>query len=312
MRPAALVLLLVCARSAAAQPAATTTDAASAQSLFDEANAAIERDDWDTACPKFKASQALDPSASSLIWMARCATREGHLATAWSLYSDAWTVNLNAHVPDERRAEVATTIRQERDVLEPKLGRLIIRVDSVPKGLVVRRDSVAVPIPALGELLRVDPGAVVVHAEAPGFVPLTKTVIVGSDVPLEVRLDLRPEVVRGSKTSVSPALPPSGLPVAGWGLVGAGVALAAAALGTGIASGVGAAVSADECIGEACTPDGLVLRKQASALEVVAWTLGAGAATALAVGVPLVVVGSRDHRVSLNVGPSWVRFGASF
>lgn len=316
MRLAMAIVFVSVASTASAQLVVGTTDRASAQSLFDEGLVAYDVNDWETACAKFAASQALDPSAMSLLWMARCAEREGHFAEAWSLCADARTANIMSNVNDDLRSERALEITKLREKLEPLLGSLIIHVVPVPPGLVVTRDDKPVPVPALGEPLLLDPGDVVLHAHAPGFAPLAAPVKVSAGTHASVTLTLvplEPEPERFAEGGAPTAPRSSSLVVGGWSLIGAGIALSAAALGTGIAAGVESALSDEECVDVTCTPDGLVLRKQAGALEIVAWTLGGAAAATAAIGVPLVVVGGGGERhVSLNVGPSWIRLGVTF
>ena len=71
IRRAALLSLLVAAPARAEGPAV----GAQAEALFERGRALLADGQWDAACEKFRASVALEPTASSLIKVARCDER---------------------------------------------------------------------------------------------------------------------------------------------------------------------------------------------------------------------------------------------
>jgi len=95
-RPAAaraarlLALTLACAtlpsRTAHAQSA---TDSATAESLFNEALALLERKMPAEACPKLEASQRFDPGVGTLLYLADCYQQLGRTASAWATFREA-------------------------------------------------------------------------------------------------------------------------------------------------------------------------------------------------------------------------------
>jgi serine/threonine-protein kinase len=157
---AALVLL-----AATHARAATPTDAATAQALFDEAHALVEHGKDAEACPKFAESQRLDPSLGTLLRLATCYESIGRSASAWSLYREASEGAKAAGQP--AREKYAT---EHAEALEPKLCRLTIEVPSASDlaGLVVRRDGQSVGRAQWGTAVPIDPGSVSVEASAPG------------------------------------------------------------------------------------------------------------------------------------------------
>jgi tetratricopeptide (TPR) repeat protein len=79
-----------------AGPIATWTPIARAQSnktaaaaLFDEGRAALQRNELDLACAKFKESDRLDPAIGTTFNLANCEEQRGHLAAASTLFRQA-------------------------------------------------------------------------------------------------------------------------------------------------------------------------------------------------------------------------------
>src|SRR5262245_16290948 len=91
----ARLLALLCMAPApldAADRAAPSTSGrhpAAAQALFDEAQKRVAAGDYEQACPKFKASYALDPGGGTLLNLADCLEKQGRTASAWSTFKDA-------------------------------------------------------------------------------------------------------------------------------------------------------------------------------------------------------------------------------
>src|SRR3954468_15943585 len=94
--------LLVTSSAALAAPA-QQTDPAAAESLFKTARALLDKGDWAAACPKFEASLALNPSASTAINIARCHEHDGKLATAWEDYNRALVLNRETKGAERQR-----------------------------------------------------------------------------------------------------------------------------------------------------------------------------------------------------------------
>src|SRR3954467_1701725 len=84
--------LLLCAAltftlaSGAAQAQSPSREAADA--LFKEGRAAVLRSDYAMACARFRDSDRLDPALGTKFNLADCEEHLGHVATAWSLYSE--------------------------------------------------------------------------------------------------------------------------------------------------------------------------------------------------------------------------------
>jgi hypothetical protein len=211
---------------ASAQP--SSADRVAAESLFNEARALAAQKKYDEACPKFAASQKLDPAVGTLINLGECYQRKGLLASAWLQYKEA--VSLAVSRSDEKRAQSA---REKAAALEPKLGKL--RIHAAP-GVIVERDGTRIDVAMLDTEVPVDAGAHVVDASKEGKKPWHVSVDVKDgetsrvDVP---ELEDAPVVAKpGAEAPVAAVLPPetngngqriAGLVVGGVGIVGLGL-----------------------------------------------------------------------------------------
>ena len=118
------------------------------------------------ACPKFEASQQLDPGLGTLLNLADCYEKQGKLASAWAEYREA--LPLARASGSKLRQDLAT---ERAAALESRLSTMTIRImgggqDST--ALEVRRDGVPVQPAELGSAIPVDPGEHTVEASAPG------------------------------------------------------------------------------------------------------------------------------------------------
>jgi hypothetical protein len=168
----ALVLLFGWASPAGAQ----SIDPAAAQALFDEGRALLDKGDFDAACPKLAASQHLDPAVGTLLSLGQCELSRGRTASAWLAYREA--TSLATGRADEKRKQFASG---KAAALEPRLGRIVVRVPTAAPGLTVRRDGVVVDPAMFGTAAPTDPGPHVMLAEAPGRQAWTSTVSVAAE-----------------------------------------------------------------------------------------------------------------------------------
>jgi hypothetical protein len=225
-----------------AQPA---RDPALAEQLFKSAQACLDANDWQCACPKFAASMESDPAASTQINVAKCLEHDGKLTLAWAALQDALKLNSTiAYADESRRAKLAEYTQKLLDALEHRVAKLRIVVAGHPDGLQVRRNGNAVPLAALGEPIRVDPGAHELVVEAPGFAAQRVTIKLAEGQLQDVTLTLtpaRPDLPASQAATSAPPPAPAppelaaptsahdGRRIAGWTLVGVGAAGVAAA-----------------------------------------------------------------------------------
>lgn len=156
LRPFLVAILL--------SPRAHADDPAAAESLFREGRELRAAGNLESACLKFKASQALDPSPGTLLNLADCHLAQGKTATAWAEFVAASRL---ARDRGKEKQEAEATLRSKE--LEPNLSYLTLQVKSAVQGLTLRRDGELVIPAAFGSRLPVDPGHHVLEAAAPGY-----------------------------------------------------------------------------------------------------------------------------------------------
>jgi hypothetical protein len=157
-----IAMAVVGAREVAdAQPA---ENKAAAEAAFEAGRQLAAAGNYADACPKFEASQHLDPAPGTELNLADCYEKTGRFASAWGMFQQA--------ADDESRAGDADAEKLARDraaALAPKLSRLTIQLpkDAIV-GLVVTRNGAAVDGALLGTAMPVDSGNEHIVCTAPG------------------------------------------------------------------------------------------------------------------------------------------------
>lgn len=276
-RTACFLALLATATAARETHAQASDPRARAQQLFDSALVDAEAGRFAAACPKFLASQAADPKTSTLLNLASCYEKNGQSASAWGAFREAETSARRIS-----RADWETLARSRAEELEPRLVRLVIRVDASPSiaGLTVMRDDMRLPSGEWNVPIPVDPGTHELKAEAPGYVSFRTKV----------------EVLRGTVIAEVPALAPvpeATAPPAFWtttrtvGVVVAGLGVAAMATGgvLGFVSKANYDDARDQCVDVDRCPRSAVLQSNR------AYDLAAAATVSLIAGAVVAVAG---------------------
>jgi hypothetical protein len=274
---AAFLLLSLVSGRARAQAQGGGSDHAAADALYDEGRELIKAGNRASGCAKFEASLALSPAASTMINIARCHEQDGKLATAWTDYTRA--LSLNGDTPGvERRKELEEIARNGRSMLEPRLPRLRVVVAGPPPGVEVWSDDKALPAATLGEALPADPGLRRVRVRAPGYREETRSVTLAEGKTAVVEITL----ARSSEGPTSGWSRPTGIAFTTAGAVGLGIGAV-----TGILSlnKVGAIKS--RCGGVVCPADDTADRDSLSSAK----TLGNVSTAALVAGGTLAAAG---------------------
>ncbi|WP_437810804.1 PEGA domain-containing protein [Sorangium sp. So ce1078] len=228
---ASAVAVMLAGPAARAQEPAR--DPVAAEALFKAARALVDKGDYAAGCPKFEASLALNPSASTMINIARCHEREGKLATAWHDYQRALVLNRET-AGEQRRRSLEEIAKKEIAALEPRVPKLSVVVEGAPSGVEVHRDGTALPAAALGEPLPIDPGPHEIRASAPGHETETRAITLAEGQTETVALTLRPAAAAGAATApaqASEAPGGGGVPAWAWVSGAAGIALVGASVG---------------------------------------------------------------------------------
>lgn len=219
--PALLLLSILFLCSWPSIGSAQSSDPAAAEALFREGRAAAQAGNYQLACQKFHESHRLDPAPGTVLNIADCEEKLGHIATAWTLYQE---VTQKIPSRDERHAIASERVA----ALEPRVPKLAIRLaKDAPANARVRRDGVELKSASLDTPLPVDPGKheIVVEAEGHARSRIEITIAEG-----EVkRVSVGPGAVlaesdRGQKTSASASgSRTTGYVLGGIGIIGLGI-----------------------------------------------------------------------------------------
>jgi hypothetical protein len=294
-RTSALLIVLSLSGSAFGQKPGADT-------LFREGRTLMEAHRFAEACDKFAESLRIEPAAGTLLNLADCHEKSGHLAVAWNTFNEA------AKAASARnRSDWLTIATKRATAIEPKVALLTIAVSTqaaATTGLRIERDGDAVDKDRWGITSAVDPGAHVITASAAGHKTWTRRVDLFAgqklitDVPALEPADTRvrdeapaAHVSSSPPTNASP-LRPIGFAIGGVGLVGLGI-------------GVFAALRADSLLGEAegqctdyptrCAPGALGPNDDAATWATVSTVALTAGAVLLASGVVLALTAPRGQ-----------------
>jgi hypothetical protein len=315
------LLALGTAAPAAAQPV-DPQKLAAAQVLFEQAQSAMDRKDYASACPKLEeVTRILPNGVGGLLTLARCYEGAGRLASAWSGYLVA-----QAAAAQAKRPELERQARERVGALKPKLAQLTIRVpDAVRRtaGLSITRDGVSIGSAQWDTPVPVDKGAHTVVATATGKVRWEKAV----DVPANgaaVSVDV---AVLADSPVPSATAPPGAADKGGsevpsfWsaqhiaGAAVGGVGFVGVVIGSvfgGVAISKKNQSNDNHCVGTRCDMTGIQLRSDGLTAASISTGTFIGGAVLLAGGVTLLVVPSRGQVTRVGIGPGTVDFSVVF
>jgi len=300
-----------------------SSDAATAELLFQQGRDLLRQGKASEACPKLAESQRLDPATGTLLALAMCHEAEGKLASAWAEF-----VNVEARSRSEGRSDREKVSHDRAAALKARLSTLEIQVPghlSALEGLEVRRDGVLLGSGAWNTAVPVDGGAHVVEVTAHGKKPWKSDVSVkpeGDAQSLKVPdLEAAPvaPVAVGSPAAAPAAAADSG-GSKGWnGLQWAGVGTAAAgvvALGVGgyfLSAALGKnSDSKSDCSKNLCGDQGTADRNDAISKGNTATWVGIAGGVLVAGGATLFVVGQvKKNRENAMLSSPQLAFGAS-
>jgi hypothetical protein len=304
---------------------------AAAEALFNQGRGLMSAGKYAEACPKFEASQQLDPGLGTMLNLAECYEKTGRTASAWAEYREA--IPLARASGSKARQDLAI---ERAQALEERLSTLTIRAmsgDDTDAHLEVRRDGVALQMAELGAPIPVDPGEHVIEASAPGKEPWSSKVQVGADA-AKVSVEIPKLQPSNGGTNASPAPlvtsttagssePPSDKPRSDGaaqrttGLVLGGAGIVGVGLGTffGLRASSKWSDAKDKCTDYpyGCGTEGTDLRSSASSAGTVSTIAFVAGGALLATGVVLYLTApSKKESVALNVGPRFVTVQGSF
>lgn len=295
---------------------------AAAEALFNQGRALMTAGKFVEACPKFEASQQLDPGLGTMLNLAECYEKTGRTASAWAEYREA--IPLARAAGSKARLDLAT---ERAQALQERLSTLTIRAmsgEDLDPHLEVRRDGVALQAAELGSPIPVDPGEHVVEAVAPGKLPWSSKVqITGDAAKISVEIPklqastepappvtavATPVVTTTPDNSPPPADKPSGSAQRTTGLVFGGVGVVGLGLGAffGLQASSKWSDAKSKCTDYpyGCNTDGMDLRSSAHSQATVSTVAFVAGGALLATGVVLYLTApSKKESVALGFGP---------
>lgn len=173
VRPRWLGALAAIALVATAAPA--SADPATAEALFQEGRALIDRGELEAACAKFEGSQASEPSGGTLLNLADCRARQGRTATAWAHFVAAERLS-----KVQGRPEQAAEAQRRRAELEPSLSTLTLHAAAKPPGLEVKVNGRTLDPGSFDSRLPMDPGGLSLEFSAPQRKPARMAAVLRS------------------------------------------------------------------------------------------------------------------------------------
>jgi hypothetical protein len=297
-----------------------SSNAAAAEALFVEGRRLANEGKYAEACPKFEASQKLDPGLGTLLNLADCYEKIGKTASAWAEYREA--IPLARAAGSSEREKLAIDCSK---ALESRLSTLTIRAmggDSGDAALDVRRDGVSVDRAQLGMAIPVDPGTHEVTASGNGQKPWSAKVDVGANAEKVVVEIPKLEPAAGSDAATLMAPPdqasehkaspqrPIAIAVGAAGVVGLGLGTF---FGLSASSSWKDAKAACRDYPYACTQDGLDRRDSAQSKATVSTVAFIAGGVALATGIVLfVTAGSGKEQTAIGIGPGSIVARRSF
>lgn len=220
---ATLVLLLFTLFTANAT--AAERDAAAAEVFFQKGRAAMAENDYDRACQSFTESLALDPAVGTVMNLATCEEKRGHLTASW----ERWHQALRLLERGDDREDFALA---QLESIEARLGQLTIKLAAnAPQDLTIRRDGVILGKASLGEALPADPGKHVITVEGAQYEPRSYSISLNSGE--HKQIVVRPGNMKrqeAPQTSTAQLRKMTGFAALGVGVLGLGGAIVTGAM----------------------------------------------------------------------------------
>jgi len=304
----ALVLATLSAGPARAQAPTPSADSkAAAEVLFREGKDLLTAGRFEEACPKLAESLRLDVGIGTMLYLAECYERTGHVASAWAQFTEAAQV---ANSQSDARQEIA---RERAAALAPKLPKLTFAVaGDASTNITIKRDGIIVGAATWATATPVDPGTHTVEASAPGKRPWTTTIEIAQAE--EKRVDV--PVLEDAPVEATPGGPAkqgeSGRSQRTVGLALAGIGVVGVAFGTYF--GLHAQSRLDDsnadghCNGNQCDRVGFDARNESRSAALASTISFIAGGVLIVGGAALFFTAPRASAVALGPGGVRVRF----
>lgn len=145
--------------------------------LFREGRAAMQDKNYERACLKFAESQKKEPAPGTALNLGECEEQRGRLIAA----AEAFTLAASTFTSPEKQRYASS----RAEAVERRTPRVTVKAQNPAPGLVVHVGNDVIPIDTE---VKMDPGEIVVRAEAPGRKPNTvkATLREGKNVEIDV------------------------------------------------------------------------------------------------------------------------------
>ncbi len=209
------ILGLVIASVAPAAHAQSDVDRATARSLGQDGQKALDAKDYKVAEDSFRKADAIVHAPTLLLGLARALAGEGKLLGAQEAYRRIIREGVPAGGPSafKKALDDATA---EVQAVSPRIGAVTIVVKSAGgealQGLQVTWDDVAVNVATLGVKRPADPGSHVLHASADGYAAADQNVQVPVGGVVDAPLTLVRAAGAPAVVAPAPATPPDATP----------------------------------------------------------------------------------------------------
>ncbi|MEO6601448.1 MAG: tetratricopeptide repeat protein [Polyangiaceae bacterium] len=304
--------------------AQTGGNSPAAEALFEEGRSLVANGRFAEACPKFEASEQLDPGLGTMLNLAECYEKLGKTASAWAEYRAA--IPLARSSGSKVRQDLAT---QRAAALEARLCTLTIRVQGGDAmAPTIYRDGARVQPAELGSAIPVDPGLHTIEASAPGKQKWSSTIEADRDsskltvdVPVLAPSDTQavapaPAPTAAADKSAAPGRAGSSQRTAAVGV--AAVGLVGLGLGTffGLRAGSDWSEAKSDCSNypNGCSGQSVSLQSSAKSKATVSTVAFIAGGVALGVGAVLWITADtgKKERVALGFGPGAAFLRGSF
>ncbi len=290
-------------------PPAGSNRSAVAQALFDEGKDLGKAGKYAAAIKKLRPSYQLEPTRGTLQALALAQEKLGKMASAYASFVKLRDESKRAG--DADRLEYA---KAHLAAIEPKLARVVVRIDNAPKGGVLTLDGIVLPLESLGTPLPVNSGEHRLRFLRDGVILGSARFPIQDGQIREVSLQLaspranRPSSGAGHTPPAADGADPSermrliGLAAAGTGVVAIGVGSYLFVDGRAEEEDVAGA-----CPGDSCPTSELVDRGNGARSRKFAGLATAGLGVALlGVGATIFLTHREDSEVALVTSPRWV------
>ena len=197
------------------------------QAIFEAAIKSFDKGAYALALPDFERAAETSGSPNARLYVARCLVGLGRVSEAYEVLQRTVDDATERALKEPRFAQTRDAATGELAALEAKIARVVLHLEEEVAGLELSVANAAVSAAKLEHPLGAPPGVVVVRAKAPGRVPFTREITLGSGGVVEVRIELPREPPHVAATPVVVTPPPAGvggLRKASFGVIGLGVA----------------------------------------------------------------------------------------